>query len=69
MNIEALIIHPSVGSIWLSNCEIKNGCIVGDVWNDSGRNSNLLPEDYRGEYMTMNFPISCIKKMMGGKIK
>ncbi len=62
----ALINHPLYGSLWLSNVEIEtvNGkeYIVGDCWDTSDVGSSYLPCDYRGEYQTMNFPISCVRK-------
>ena len=60
MNV--LINHPSVGSVWLENAYIKDDCVIGDVWDDSKHGSPYLPNDYYGEYVTMNFPISCIRK-------
>ena len=60
--MDILINHPSVGSIWLSRCKIKDGFIVGDVWDTSQCGSGYYPDDYMGEWFTMSFPVSCIRK-------
>jgi len=48
--------------MWLSNCYITDGWIVGDVWDDSEVGDWSLPDDYTGEWQTYGFPISCIRK-------
>lgn len=61
-----LINHPLFGSLWLSNVyKVKfNGqeYIVGDYWSTHDVGSSYLPDDYRGENETMNFPITCVRK-------
>lgn len=68
---DVLINHPLFGSIWLSNAEIVteycNGEIVrkhvvGEAWDDDDVGSPYLPGDYQGQPVTMNFPITCIRK-------
>lgn len=60
MNI--LINHPQFGSIWLSNAKIKDGFVEGEAWDNTKVGSTYMPDDYRGEWCTMNFPVSCIRK-------
>lgn len=59
---DALINHPLFGSLWMSNCEIANGYVIGEVWDDGDVGSPYLPNDYMGQPIMMNFPISCIRK-------
>lgn len=56
-----LITHPSFGSLYLYGAYVANGRVVGDVWDTSGSGSPLLPDDYRGEYLTMNFPLGSVR--------
>jgi hypothetical protein len=55
--------YLGIGSVWLINPEIKDGYIIGDTWDDSNVNGYNMPDDYRGEFVTMNFPISSIRKI------
>ncbi len=55
----ALINHPAFGSLWLENARLEGDSVVGDAWDDSHAG---VPEDYKGEYVPMNFPKSCIRK-------
>ena len=61
MNV--LITHPAFGSIWLENAEYQGNYVVGDAWDNGDVGSSYMPCDYRGEYSTMNFPRTCIKKV------
>jgi len=66
--MNALISHPHVGSLWLSNAKFVTGkdgrqYIVGEAWNDSDVGSPYLPDDYRGERVMMNFLATCIRKV------
>jgi len=66
--LDILITHPYVGSVWLSNCAIVHdddgvGYVVGEAWDESEVGSPYLPDDYRGEPVTMNFPTTCIRKI------
>jgi len=63
--MRALINHPYFGSVWLSNATIKDGYVIGEAWDDSDVGSPYLPDDYMGQYTTLTFPISCIRKMRG----
>ena len=65
MNV--LINHPHVGSVWLSDAYYTAGddgrqYVVGDVWDDSDVGSSMLPDDYRGQPVTMNFLATCVRK-------
>lgn len=60
MNV--LINHPKFGSFWLLDAEIKNNNVVGNVFDTTDIGSSYLPDDYNGELITMNFPITCIRK-------
>ena len=60
MNV--LINHPKFGSIWLSDATIEGNYVTGEAWDDTERGSPYLSDDYMGEYVTMNFPIGCIRK-------
>ena len=59
---DVLVRHPYFGSLWLRNAVVKDGYVVGEAWDDSGIGSALLPDDYRGQPETMNFPVGCIVK-------
>lgn len=61
MNV--LINHPNFGSVWLENAEIQDGYVIGEVWDNSQVGSAFMPDDYMGELATLNFPISCIRKI------
>lgn len=65
--MDALVINPGHGSMWLSNiyyvtADDGEQYIVGEVWDDGDVGSPYLPDDYRGEPVTMNFPVSCMTK-------
>ena len=60
--MNALINHPSVGSIWLEKATIKNGYVIGETWDNSETGSSYLSDDYTGQYITMSFPVTCIRK-------
>lgn len=65
MNV--LVNHPYFGSLWLNDAEIKKGqdgkdYVVGWVWDKSDVGHPNMPDDYTGQPMTMNFPVSCIRK-------
>ena len=60
MNI--LINHPSIGSVWLTNTRIVGKFVEGEAWDDTQVGSSYYPDDYMGEWFTMNFPVSCIRK-------
>ena len=62
----ALVCHPSVGSVWLRNAVVQDGYVVGEVLDTSTVGSSYLPDDYRGEYVLMNFPVSCVRKWEEG---
>ncbi len=62
--MDCLIRHPSVGSIWLTRCEVKNRIVTGEFFDTSDCGSSYLPIDYPGEWQVMNFPVSCIVKQI-----
>lgn len=63
---DVLINHPHFGSLWLENAEVikveGRAYVVGNAWDDSDVGSAYLPDDYSGEPVTPNFPVSCIRK-------
>ena len=59
--MSVLVNHPNFGSIWLKDAKIECGFVEGLVWSESSRWN--MPDDFRGEYIAMNFPISCIRKI------
>ena len=61
MNV--LINHPQFGSIWLSRAKVHGEHVVGEAWDDSDVGSQYLPDDYMGQYVTLHFPITCIRKV------
>jgi len=60
--MKVLINHPSVGSVWLNSAIIKDGYVIGETWDYDAVGNPHLPIDYSGEYVTMNFPVTCIRK-------
>jgi hypothetical protein len=61
--MRVLVIEPGNGSVWLNNAEYNGDFVVGEAWDDSQRGSPLLPDDYFGEPLTMNFPRSLILRV------
>lgn len=60
---DLLIRHPYVGSLWLECVEDDGKVVQGWVWDDSGSGSALMPDDYSGEKIWMNFPRTCVAKV------
>ena len=60
--IDVLVTHPEWGSVWLDNAHIEGDYVIGTAWDASGVGSPFMPPDYSGEPVTMNFPITCIRK-------
>jgi hypothetical protein len=60
--------YPGIGSVWLQNCSVENGFVMGDAWDDSQVRASTMPDDYRGEPVLMNFPLSCIRKIINQPI-
>jgi len=60
----AVIVHPVFGTLYMQNLTVLPGrkIVAGLVWNEEWCNP-FMPEDYYGEYIPMNFPITCIKKL------
>lgn len=61
--MDVLINHPAFGSIWLEQVNIVDGTVIGDYWDTSDVGSAYMPADYLGELVTLNFPVSCIRKV------
>ena len=60
--MDVLINHPQFGSLWLSKATIKRGHVTGEAWDNTDVGSPYLPDDYMGEYITLSFPITCIRQ-------
>ena len=62
--MNAWVIEPGHGSLWLSNCEWveteEGRYIVGTTWDDTGVGHPNMPEDWTGERILMNFPESLV---------
>lgn len=43
--------------------DVFDGYVVGDVWDSSNSGDSSYPDGYSGEMITMNFPISCVRKI------
>jgi hypothetical protein len=61
MNV--LVNHPYFGSVWLGRAYYDGDYVVGDAWDDSDVGRPNMPEDYRGQPVTLNFPKMCIRKV------
>ena len=65
--MRVLISHPHVGSVWLTDAYYTTGddgreYVVGDTWDDGDIGSPMLPDDYSGQPVTMNFLATCVKE-------
>jgi len=60
---DALVNHPHVGSVWMTNVRLCDGYVTGDVWDSRMVGFLHIPDDYRGENVPMNFPVSCVRKI------
>ncbi len=58
--MDAWVIWPGHGSEWLTDCHWEGDYIIGQAWDDSGSGSALMPDDYRGEGVTLNVPRSYV---------
>jgi hypothetical protein len=61
--MKALVIEPGHGSTWLHDAHYEGVYVVGEAWDDSGVGSALMPDDFRGEPMTLSFPRRFILKV------
>ena len=61
MNV--LVIVPGHGSEWLMDAHYEGDWVVGEAWDDGGVGSPFMPDDYRGEPVTMNYPRNFILKV------
>ena len=60
--MDVLIRHPAVGSVWLSNVKYKGSTVIGEAWDNSEVGSPMMPDDYQGMPVVMNFPRACVVK-------
>lgn len=59
--MNALVIEPGHGSLWLMDAEYnEDGSVTGWTWDDTGTGSPLMPDDYGGERLTLTFPANLI---------
>lgn len=63
----AIITYPTMGSLHLRISNVIKASdgkeyVEGFVWGKNGNGWNM-PDDYQGEDMYMNFPITCIKEL------
>lgn len=54
-----LVIHPHVGSLWLSNPRIEGDYVIGEVEADTMFGHPIME--------TLNFPVTCIRKIQHGR--
>ena len=62
--MRVLVIEPGHGSVWLDDAEYEGDLVIGGVWDDNDIGSVLLPDDYRGQKVTLTYPRSYILKVM-----
>lgn len=60
---DALCIEPGHGSVWLSDVRFEKGNVVGQAWDRFMVGSAYMPDDYRGEWVTLRFPARFILKL------
>jgi len=62
----AVIVHPFFGTLSMEIKKVlpKEKIIEGLVWDEVGHNQFNMPPDYHGQYEYMNFPFTCIKKLI-----
>jgi hypothetical protein len=58
---EVLITYPWFGTLSLQVRKVANGYVEGLVWDSTMAGSPYYPDDYRGEYQYMNFPVTCVR--------
>lgn len=51
-----MVSYPGFGSLWLEDAEIVDGSVVGMAWEP------IDGYPTGGAYVTMNFPLSCVRK-------
>ena len=51
---DALVAHPSVGSVWLQRAKVVGSNVVGEVEDGNGYTEP--------RYATMNFPRTCVRR-------
>lgn len=58
-----VVFYPGFGSVEMKDCEVKGKFVRGLVWNTGAVGSGNMPEDYRGEWEMMNFPLTSVTKV------
>lgn len=54
--MDVQVIEPGHGSTWLSDARFEGEFVAGEAWDDSSVGSGLMPDDFRGEPVTLAFP-------------
>ena len=61
--MKVLCIEPGHGSVWLLDAIYHDDDTVsGIAWDDTSVGSPFMPDDYRGEPVTMTFPRNLVIK-------
>lgn len=63
VRVDVLVAYPRHGSLWLSRVEWSADSVQGETWDSSQVGSPYLPDDYSGERVWMNFPLSSVLKV------
>ena len=61
--LDVLVIEPGHGSVWLMDSHYVGDKVTGWAWDDSGRGSAFMPDDYRGEKVILTYPRRFILKI------
>ena len=54
------IIRPGNGSEWCKFVDVIGDRVNVMSWDSSGVGSARLPFDYRGQWLPMNYPLTCV---------
>ena len=54
--MRAWVIEPGHGSDWLLDAYWEGDRIVGRTLDENGVGSGLMPDDFRGEWITVTYP-------------
>jgi len=61
--VNAWVIEPGHGSVWLMDAEYDGEYVHGWVWDDSDAGSGYMPDGYMGQRVTMTYPRSLILRV------
>ena len=66
---EVLIRHPYIGSEWMTVVEETKSpdgrpWLILQAWDASEAGSSMMPDDYLGQPCIVNFPRSCVAKVL-----